>query len=74
VTAIGRSADNDIVLDAPGVSAHHAEVRYEAGRYILYDRGSTNGTFVNGRRISGPNMIKGGWTVKVGEIELEVVG
>ena len=72
ITTIGRSADNDIVLDAPSVSAHHAEVRYENGRYILYDIGSTNGTFVNGRRISGPNMIKVGWRVRLGDVELMV--
>ena len=74
VTTIGRSAGNDIVLDAPSVSAHHAEIRYENGRYILYDRGSTNGTFVNGRRISGANMIKAGWRVRVGEVDLVVTG
>ena len=74
ITTIGRGGDNDIVLDAPSVSAHHAEIRYENGRYILHDRGSTNGTFVNGRRISGPNMIKAGWIVKLGEVELKVVG
>jgi hypothetical protein len=74
ITTIGRSGDNDIVLDAPSVSAHHAEIRYQNGRYILYDRGSTNGTFVNGRRISGPNMIKAGWRVRLGDVELVVAG
>ena len=74
MTTIGRGGDNDIVLDTPSVSAHHAEIRYENGHYILYDRGSTNGTFVNGRRISGPNMIKAGWRVRVGEVELVVEG
>lgn len=73
VTTIGRSGGNDIVLDAPSVSAHHAEIRYENGRYILYDKGSTNGAFVNGRRISGPNMIKAGWRVRVGDVELKVI-
>ncbi len=72
ITTIGRSGDNDIVLDAPSVSAHHAEIRYENGRYILYDRGSTNGTFVNGRRISGPNLIKAGWRLWIGNVELVV--
>ena len=72
ITTIGRSGDDDVVLDAPSVSAHHAEIRYENGRYILYDRGSTNGTFVNGRRISGANMIKTGWRLRVGDVELVV--
>jgi len=73
VTTIGRGGDNDIVLDAPSVSAHHAEIRYENGRYILYDKGSTNGTFVNGRRILGANMIKAGWTVQLGQVELKAI-
>ena len=72
VTTIGRSGDNDIVLDAPSISAHHAEIRYENGRYVLYDKGSTNGTFVNGRHISGANMIKAGWRVRLGEVDLLV--
>jgi len=72
ITTIGRSGDNDIVLDAPGVSAHHAEIRYENGHYVLHDKGSTNGTFVNGRRIGGPNMIKAGWSVRLGDVELVV--
>ena len=74
ITAIGRGGDNDIMLDAPSVSAHHAEIRYENGRYVLCDRGSTNGTFVNNRRISGPNMIRAGWRVRLGEVELVVAG
>jgi predicted component of type VI protein secretion system len=73
LTTIGRAPDNDIVLTHPSVSAHHAEVRYEAGRHIVHDKGSTNGTFVNGRRVLGPNMIKAGWTVQFGEQELRAM-
>lgn len=74
VTTIGRSGDNDVVLDAPSISTHHAEIRYENDRFVVYDKDSTNGTFVNGRRISGRNMIKAGWRVRFGTAELEVVG
>jgi len=49
------------------VSGRHAEVRYESGRYVLADLGSSNGAFVNNRRITGPNMIKAGWPVKLGD-------
>lgn len=51
VTTIGRWAPNDIVLDAREVSRHHAEIRREAGRYLIEDCGSKNGTLLNGRRI-----------------------
>ena len=48
---IGRSAENDIVVNDLGVSRHHAELRdIGGGRYELIDLGSRNGTFVNGAR------------------------
>ena len=49
---VGRDPKNDIVLDDRRVSRRHAEVRLRLGRYTLYDLQSTNGTFVNGRRIA----------------------
>ncbi len=52
VVTIGRSPSSDIVLDDPLVSRHHAELReLPGGRRQLVDRGSHNGTFVNGRRV-----------------------
>src|SRR5438067_6207921 len=50
--SVGRDPKNDIVLDDRRVSRRHAEVRLRLGRYTLYDLQSTNGTFVNGRRIA----------------------
>jgi len=53
VVRIGRSAENDIVLhDEPSVSARHLEIRSVEGVYRLYDLESTNGTFVNGERVT----------------------
>jgi len=49
---VGRDPKNDIVLDDRRISRRHAEVRLRLGRYTLYDLQSTNGTFVNGRRIA----------------------
>lgn len=54
VLRIGRGADCDIRFD-PGrdrtVSTHHAEIRFEGDGYVLLDTRSSNGTFLNGRRI-----------------------
>jgi len=50
--AIGRALDNDIVLEGSGVSRHHARITWESGRFVLTDRGSTNGTFACGRRVT----------------------
>jgi pSer/pThr/pTyr-binding forkhead associated (FHA) protein len=51
VTRIGRSLDNDIVLHEEFVSRFHAEVHQEDGKFVLYDKKSTSGTFVNSKRI-----------------------
>ncbi len=45
---IGRSLDNDVILEDRQVSRYHAQLRQRYGRYILQDLGSTGGTTVNG--------------------------
>lgn len=50
-TTLGRHLGNDIVFHEEFLSRHHAEIAYEDGRYILYDKNSTSGTFVNGKKI-----------------------
>ncbi len=44
---IGRALDNDIIIEHPHVSRHHAQLRRRYGRYVLYDLGSSGGTLVN---------------------------
>ena len=51
VTSIGRRLDNDVVIQDQNVSRRHAEIRYENGRFVLYDLNSTGGTYVNNKRI-----------------------
>ncbi|MFB9542742.1 FHA domain-containing protein [Micromonospora sagamiensis] len=48
----GRLSDNDVVIASKGVSRFHAEVVREERGYVLYDRGSRNGTLVNGRPVT----------------------
>ncbi len=45
---IGRALDNDLIIEDPRVSRHHAQLRYRYGRYILQDLGSRGGSTVNG--------------------------
>jgi pSer/pThr/pTyr-binding forkhead associated (FHA) protein len=52
LTRLGRSPDNDIVLDDPRVSSHHLEIRLVDGVYRLCDLNSTNGTYLSGERIT----------------------
>jgi len=48
---IGRATDNDIVLASPEVSGYHAVIQQEHGAFVLSDRGSSNGVFVDGKRV-----------------------
>jgi len=48
---VGRSPDNTLVIDHPGVSAHHAQLRVEGNTIVLEDLNSSNGTYVNGKKI-----------------------
>src|ERR1022692_3158482 len=48
----GRGDENDVVLTTPAASRVHAELRREAGGYVVYDRDSTNGTWVNGGAVT----------------------
>ncbi len=50
-TTLGRHLENDIVFHEDFLSRYHAEIVYEGGRYVLYDKDSTSGTFVNGKKI-----------------------
>ncbi len=49
--SLGRLPDNDIVINTKSVSGYHAEIKIDHGRYFLIDLNSTNGTFVNARKI-----------------------
>jgi len=51
VTRMGRSEDNDLVLQEDSVSREHAALRLENGQFVLYDLNSANGTFINHKAI-----------------------
>ena len=64
---IGRDITNDIVINDPEVSRHHARLVRTAAGYTLEDLRSTNGTFVNRQRISTPHPLSNGDLVGMGE-------
>jgi len=71
--AMGRSRDCAIHLSDPNVSRRHAEVRPDGnGGYTLIDLGSTNGTELNGKRVSHERLSEGD-TITIGQIELTFV-
>ena len=67
IITLGRDITNDIVINDPEVSRHHGRLTRGGGGYTLEDLGSTNGTFVNGQRLSGARPLAGGDVVGLGE-------
>jgi len=59
VVTIGRRPEHDVVLDDPKVSRDHAEIRLQVGASRLVDLGSTNGTSVNGDRVTELDLAPG---------------
>lgn len=70
---IGRKADNDVRISEPTVSAHHARVRLHDGNLYLEDLSSTNGTYVNGRRVTAQPLHEGD-LIMIGKYKLIVRG
>ncbi len=68
---IGRAAECHISLQDEFSSNIHAKVYQAEGRYYVEDLGSTNGTYVNGRRINYPTELRGGDYIKIGRTVLE---
>jgi len=70
---VGRATDNDLVLDDPSLSRHHAQVNRPGGKLEVEDLGSSNGTFVNGRRV-GKSPIGPGDVVRFGDLTFRLEG
>lgn len=71
---IGRSEENDIVLSVKGISRHHCQLRRQGGKLMLEDLGSTNGTLVNGRRLTGQYAVSVGDEIQIAEEHLRFEG
>jgi pSer/pThr/pTyr-binding forkhead associated (FHA) protein len=69
---IGSAPDNNLVIEDPSVSAHHARLINEKDGFLLQDLGSAQGTFVNGRRIT---QRKVGFpdTIRCGEVDIAIL-
>ncbi len=64
---IGRDVGNDIVINDAEISRRHARLAIQAGGYILEDLGSTNGTAVNGERLTSRHVMREGEILSLGE-------
>lgn len=67
IITLGRDITNDIVINDPEVSRHHMRLTRGAGGFTIEDLGSTNGTFINGQRITGARPLNNGDMIGLGE-------
>jgi hypothetical protein len=72
VTVLGRSDDADLVLADAYASEFHMRLVAQDNGLVLHDLGSTNGTYVNGRRVTAPTELRRGDNIQVGKTVMEV--
>ena len=69
---IGRTPDNELVLADSGLSRQHARIVFGQGAYWLEDLGSTNGTLVNGTRLTTAHPLRTGDVIQLGGTRFDV--
>ncbi|MDP1650490.1 MAG: GGDEF domain-containing protein [Rubrivivax sp.] len=70
-TVLGRSPSCEVCIDSPGVSRCHAELLHEGDHFMLHDRGSVNGTHVNGVRLGAARALQDGDLISLGNVVLK---
>ena len=67
---VGRDRDCDVVLDSPVVSRNQFSIRQHDGLFALIDAGTSNGTFINGKRVAGLTLLNDGDGIGIGKFRL----
>ncbi len=70
---IGRKEGSSLILASDGVSRKHAEILAADDGWLLRDCGSTNGTYVNGKRLTGAHLLRQGDYLSIAEVRFDVV-
>jgi len=68
---IGRVDDNTFPIAEPSVSSHHCEVLLRGNEVMVKDLGSTNGTYINGQKIT-EGILKPGQVLRLGQVEVRL--
>jgi pSer/pThr/pTyr-binding forkhead associated (FHA) protein len=71
-TTIGRSSQNSLMITDLAASRFHCKVLPNEGSFLLVDLDSTNGTFLNGERLSGSRGLHNGDQIKIGDLVFDV--
>jgi pSer/pThr/pTyr-binding forkhead associated (FHA) protein len=72
VTTVGRTDDCQIRIRSSQVSRRHCELYEKRGGLVVKDLGSSNGTFVNGKKVRGEKVLEPGDELTVGQVTLKV--
>jgi hypothetical protein len=72
ITALGRDVNNAIVIEVPFASADHAVLTYRGRSWYIEDLGSTNGSYVNGRRVEGVAPMGFGDELQIGQVRMRL--
>lgn len=70
-TTIGRVEDNTLPIAEASVSSHHCEILLKGADVVVHDLNSTNGTFINGEKIT-ESVLKPGQILRLGQIEMRL--
>lgn len=70
VTHIGRKLENDLVLQDPLISRYHATILNKDGEFVVTDKDSTGGTYVNGTRIQSETVLHSGDMVSIANMPM----
>ena len=69
---IGRAGDSDLIVDDEYASTHHAKLVFINGEWLIQDLDSTNGTFLEGQKISTPQTVAMNAQVRIGQTTFEL--
>ncbi|MHC6181131.1 FHA domain-containing protein [Clostridium sp. JNZ X4-2] len=71
---VGRKSDNQLILEDPYASGHHARIYIKNGKdCILEDLESTNGTLLNGKKLRGKHYLDSGDEIRIGNTSFKVI-
>jgi len=70
-TTVGRVEDNMFQIAEPSVSSHHCEIEVRGNEVVVKDLNSTNGSFINGEKIS-ERVLKLGEVLRLGQVEMRL--
>jgi pSer/pThr/pTyr-binding forkhead associated (FHA) protein len=69
---IGRSPECTLVIDDDYASSHHARIYAHNDGWVVEDLGSTNGTYLQNKRVTGPTVVPVGMQIRIGKTVLEL--